>query len=579
MGNAYKISFFLILAVAVSITSCSTTRKTASKSDITRAFSSEDRQFSYYFHEALRQRLAEKYDIALEMLLKCEQIDNTNATLMYEFANLYLQIGKVDYAIAYLMNAVRYDDSNIWYKINLASLYLAIGDMKSATEVYEAAAKKHPEQNELYENLYQLYLQQQRYPEAINALNSIEKTHGISEEVSFEKYRIYSNLGDNKKADKEIDALIKKFPNDMKYKILRGNIYEESGDTIKALELYSYVLEQEPDNGFARISLAEYYEKVGKQDKAIAEMNYALRSQNIDVETKIGILHRYIGLLENKEEWKQRLPALFETLLEMHPYVSEIHKLYAMYFVSVNELDEALKETETILDINPENEEAWEQMLQIKTLQKDWENMISIAQKAIEALPENPQWYSYLGMAYSQQKKDDEAIAAYEKGISLTSDYKKIKSGLYGSLADIYFSKNEKELAFESYEKALQYNPLNAHVLNNYAYHLSLEKKDLLRAETMAKKALELDPRSSTVLDTYAWVLFQQGYYNLAKRYLQEALKYIEEEDETLLEHYGDVLYKTDNKTEALKMWKKSQEKGNKSEKLLLKIEKQEYVE
>ncbi|GHT35773.1 hypothetical protein FACS189434_13960 [Bacteroidia bacterium] len=39
------------------------------------------------------------------------------------------------------------------------------------------------------------------------------------------------------------------------------------------------------------------------------------------------------------------------------------------------------------------------------------------------------------------------------------------------------------------------------------------------------------------------------------------------------------MLYKTDSKDEAVEMWKKSLEKGNKSEKLKLKIEKKEYVE
>ncbi len=42
---------------------------------------------------------------------------------------------------------------------------------------------------------------------------------------------------------------------------------------------------------------------------------------------------------------------------------------------------------------------------------------------------------------------------------------------------------DNKELAYESYETALKYNDKNINVLNNYAYYLSLDKKDLDRAK------------------------------------------------------------------------------------------------
>jgi Tfp pilus assembly protein PilF len=308
-------------------------------------------------------------------------------------------------------------------------------------------------------------------------------------------------------------------------------------------------------------------------------MNYAISSKNIDIETKIGILQQYLTVLENKEEWKTRLPALFESLVEMHPEVADIHRFYALYLINIKELDKAQKEYATILDIDPKNEEAWEQIINLQIVQEKWDSVITLSGKAIEILPDNPQWYSYRASVYFKLDKKDEALTACQKGLALTKDNKKLKSEFYGQMADIMFDKKEKDSAFVYYDKALENNPLNAHVLNNYAYYLSLGKKDLLRAETMAKKCLEFDPRSSTVLDTYAWVLFQQGYYNLAKRYLQEAIKNGDKKDDVLFEHYGDVLYKTDSKDEAVKMWKKSQELGNKSEKLQLKIEKQEYVE
>jgi Tfp pilus assembly protein PilF len=77
--------------------------------------------------------------------------------------------------------------------------------------------------------------------------------------------------------------------------------------------------------------------------------------------------------------------------------------------------------------------------------------------------------------------------------------------------------------AYKAYDEALKYNDKNVVVLNNYAYFLSLEKKDLKKAERMSALAVKLEPNNSTYLDTYAWIFFVQGNYTLAKIYIESA--------------------------------------------------------
>ncbi len=575
-----RILFLLLLLVAIPAISYASKKKTEKKIASEEISETNERKFSYYYHEAVRQREIENYDIAIELLTKCYHINNTEPALMYEFANIYMSIGNVDYAIFYLTSAVKLDNENIWYQVNLANLYLAIGDIKTATSVYEYALKKHPEKEDLSYNLIELYMKQQRYDNAIAILNKIEKKQGISEEISFEKYRIYSNLKEDKKAIKEIDVLMNKFPRDMKYRILRGNLYFENNDLPRAYEFYTYALSQDPDNGLGRLSMAEYYEKTEEQDKAIAEMDYVLRSKNIDIETKIGILDRYLNLLDGLDKWEKRTPGLFETLLEIHPNVIEIHFYYAAYLMAMERDDDALKELETVLDIDPKSKQAFGSIIDIKIRQDKMEDVIDIANKAIAAFPEVPEWYLYQGIAYFQLKQLDKAIVAYQKGLALVPEGKESsKSEFYGQLGDSYFEKQDKDAAFDNYEKALQNNPMNRHVLNNYSYYLAEEKKDLQKAEIMIKECIKYDPSNSTTLDTYAWVLFRQGYFNLAKRYIEEAIKYGGDSSDVIIEHYGDVLYKTGDIEKAVEMWKKSLEMGNKSTTLPLKIEKQEYIE
>ena len=122
-------------------------------------------------------------------------------------------------------------------------------------------------------------------------------------------------------------------------------------------------------------------------------------------------------------------------------------------------------------------------------------------------------------------------------------------------------------------------------VLNNYAYFLSLDKKDLERAEEMSAKSLKLEPDNPTYLDTYAWILFQQKRYAEAQVYIDSVLVLLGDsltaDDANLLEHAGDIYYKAGNKSRALDLWKQALElSGDKpSEALEQKVRKRKYIE
>ncbi len=590
MKYTKKLALFLLL-LFLSIATLAYSKNTSGRKQVATTLpATKERQFSYFFYEALKHQEAGRHDMAIELLAKCAQINNQNADLMYQFANIYAEIGKIDYAIYYLSHAIGLDDDNTWYRLNLASLYLASEDVKNATLTYESIYAKHPEKDEIAYTLIELYGRQQRFQDAINVLNKLEKKHGINEDLSFEKFRIYSNTNEEKKAIKEIDALINKFPHEMRYQLLRGIIYEET-DPKSALEIYNNVLEKEPNNPTARLYIADFYFKKGGESgksKAIEEMKLLMSNKNIDVETKIASLDQFLDATE-----KEKIAGeIIEILIKTHPNVPEAIYYYAVYSISQKNFDNAKAQFEKWLEIEPKNPTAWVGILEIQSEQNKLEDVIATTQRAIEALPEqSSEWYLYQGIAYFQLKQYDDAIHSFEKGVALVPNStengfetdslrsSKFKSSFYGQIGDAYLEKKETGKAFESYEKALMYNPQNAHVLNNYSYYLAEEKKDLFKAEAMIKECISLVPPSETVLDTYAWVLFQQKYYNLAKKEIERAMLYGGDKNDVVVEHYGDILYMTGDVEKAVQMWKKSLELGNESPLLLVKIEKQEYIE
>ena len=72
-------------------------------------------------------------------------------------------------------------------------------------------------------------------------------------------------------------------------------------------------------------------------------------------------------------------------------------------------------------------------------------------------------------------------------------------------------------------------------------------------------------------------VYFQDGKYTKALTLFQEI--YDERADGMLTEHLGDAYFKTGDKTNALKYWKKAMEIGSKNKVLKQKIDKIDYYE
>ena len=86
-------------------------------------------------------------------------------------------------------------------------------------------------------------------------------------------------------------------------------------------------------------------------------------------------------------------------------------------------------------------------------------------------------------------------------------------------------TKAKKKALYAQYERVLELDPYNAMVLNNYAYHMATHGGDLTKAEKMSSISIREQPDNSVFLDTYGWIMHLKGQDELAKFYLNKALK------------------------------------------------------
>jgi len=573
----YK-KYYLFLFLIFIFLSCSAPKKIVAKSpDRIHLSDSAQRQFDYYFYEGLKQKDNQQYDQAIETFRMCLAIDSLDAGVQSEIGMMYGAIGFGDKALQCLEKAVQIDPSNWWYSVQLISMYSDLKNWKRAIEVATDLQKQYPNKDEVYSMLATFYKETKEYDKAIAAYDRLESLTGINETTSFEKFQLYILSNKPQKGVAEIDKLANKYPTESRYKVLRGDIFMQQKMPEKAFEIYQDVLKEDPQNAYVYVSLSEYYKATNQPDKAMESIVSALKTEQLDVDKKVSILGQYVEQLVQDSTKFGETESLFKLLLDRYPLEEKVHGYYATFLQYQKRNAEAVSELETMVNINPKNDQTWMRLIQINTMDKNFNQLLVVTKRAIENLPKLPVWYFYRGIAQYQLADYKGALMSYKTGLPLiTAEQASLKSDFYAQIGDIYYKLQQKDSAFTAYDKSLASNRQNNMVMNNYAYYLSLEKADLKKAERMSAKTVELEPKNSTYLDTYAWILYQEANYSLAKFYIERAIDNLTKEEDpgVVLEHYGDILWMSgaDNEAKALETWQKSYDAGNKTEELKLKI-------
>lgn len=562
---------FLILLFMSVLTSCGTLNK--SKTDIKENISEEKdpltyeerRKFDYFFLEAVRLKQKGDYDAAFQLYSHCLDIYPQSAAALYEISQFYMFLGQEEKGEKALIEASRSDDKNFWYKQTLASYYQSKQNWVKAITVYEDMAQIFPGRLEPLLSLTDLYARTKSFDNMVNVLNRIEELDGKSEQVSMEKFRAYLQLGNMEKAFSEIQSLVNEYPFDMRYRTILGDVYMSNDKTDDALKVYQEILKDDPNYAPAMVSLASYYQKTGQDSLYNVQLDSILINENVESRIKMDFMRQLIMKSEQTDKDSTKIIRLFDNILERKQPNADIAMLYAQYLITKKMVKESVPVLDMVLSLDPENKPARLQLLSYAISDNNLDEVIRVATPAIEYNPEAMEFYYYLGLAHYQKDETDKALDVFKKGVLQINEKsdKGIASDFYSILGDLYHSRNMKAEAYAAYDSSLVYNPKNINTLNNYAFFLSEERKDLDKAEEMSFITIKAEPDNSTYLDTYAWILFEKGRYTEARIYIEQALKNGGDKSQLIVEHCGDIYYKAGDKEKALEYWKKADAMGS----------------
>ena len=127
----------------------------------------------------------------------------------------------------------------------------------------------------------------------------------------------------------------------------------------------------------------------------------------------------------------------------------------------------------------------------------------------------------------------------------------------YINAGNVHVKLGELDQAAKLYREALEREPDNPRALNNLAWVMVMEDRDLEEAVELLERALAADPEHRYLyLDSLGWALFRSGKIAAARETLREALEQTPEDETYLLAethyHLGVILKEAGKREEAV---------------------------
>lgn len=540
----------------------------------------DQRKAEYFYLESVIKRTEGDDASAYELVKRAYELDSDNTIYGYYYGYGQLRMGN-QAGLALMKRHFQEHPQDFYENYIYAMASNQLGKTNDAIDVWEKLLEIYPEKTQIYPMLANSYAGIGNYAKAIAAYDSLERTEGKSNAITVRKIGLMFALNDTTAALDEGRKLLKEAPQNLTYNVLMGDIHLQLHHTDSAMAYYDKAQKIDPDNGYVNLSKANVYRQTGDSLRYEQEITTAILNKDMDVESKVGILTSYIRkCIEDGDESPERVHNMFGVVIEQHPHETVIRKLYCDYLIYQGDYKNAGEQLSYVLDLAPTDVENWKRLMWVYLYMSNPQKTIETGEKALSYNPDELSFYQIMGSAYYQLRDYDKSIETYLMLLEKDKASETLnESDIYSGLADAYHQKGEKEKAYECYEKAIALSPNNYLALNNYAYFLCLDGKDLDKAEQMSKATVNANPENVSYLDTYAWICFLKQDYKQALEYIEKAFG--ENGDEApsaeMYEHYGDILFMNGKPDEALAQWKKALELDSGSELLKRKVKNKTY--
>ena len=523
-------------------------------------------RYDAMFLDAICQREKGNSDACFDLLNHCIEIDSTRAEAYYFLSQYYSALKDKEKAFNYALKATQLEPGNATFLETLGNAYIQQREYAKAAETLEKLYELNRDREDVLGVLVQLYEQLEDYDHAIQTLARLEMMEGKTERLSLAKSQLFTQKGDKKAAISEIEQLADQYPNDLNYRCLYATTLYQNGQQKKALALYQDILREEPTNRNALMAMLGYYNEQKDSANMDCTIERILLNKETTLQDRVALMRQVISDSEQHGGDSTRVLQLFHQMLRQ-PEAEADMAIFCATYMNLKKMpqDSIVPILERALQLAPDHAAARLQLVSYAWQAEDRDRVIALCRDARQYNPDEMAFYYYQGIAYYQKEQLDDALNAFQNGISvITADSDPaIVSDFYAVMGDIMHQKGMEQEAYAAYDSCLVWKDDNIGCLNNYAYYLSEKGKQLEKAEQMSYRTIKAEPKNATYLDTYAWILFMQKRYDEAKIYIDQTLQCDSDSSAVMLEHAGDIYYHTGNAAEAVALWQKALERSS----------------
>lgn len=528
------------------------------------------------FFAGLKDKLSENYVEASKNFSKVIVLDPLNDAAFFEMANLNFRQNRLLDAETNIKKAISLKGDNVWYLRLQAEIYKRNGNMEALVMVFDQIIKLSPENTDFYFDRANAFVISGKIKEAKNAFDEIEQKFGSSNELTLAKQRVAIQANPTQ-SDDSINKMIAENPDDVKNYLYLSGVLLEKNRKDEALALLLKAKKLDSNNFEIDLAMADIYQAQKKNELAIIPLKIAFAQISMPIADKIKIVSLMLPRFSNQVVVKDATD-LIQIALRTHPDDAKLLLLYGDVLYQQGNLNGAKEQYENVLKISEQNYPAWEKILGIQTLMGQYTAAIRTGDDALALYPNQAILYYYKAFALHRNGQNAEAGLEIKSALKLDGDDNNLRAMIFALQAEVFIDQTKLKEAEVAFDKAVALAPKNYLTLSNYAYYLALRNQNLAKAEELAASAAIALPKNSSIADTYAIVLMKLGKFDLALKWVEQALQNNEASNPVYLEHYGDILFLKGDGLNAVVQWQKAKQAGNGSEKLVKKINEKKYI-
>lgn len=505
-----------------------------------------------YFLEGLKYFNLKEYTAAKAQFIKALEVDSTggNDAAFYYLSRIAMIEKSYDNAEKLLQRAIEKDSVNTTYKEALAQIYLAKNNLAMTIEIYDRLVKANPKRMNYYYTLAELYIAAKDLPAATKLIERIEQVSGRNEATASLRFKIF-RMEDNWDGAVEYFTDFDSEQQSVNVETLLGDLYLERYKDTLAMEYYEKALSHQRNYMPAIYGKSEVYRVRKDYPNFFKTVKVVMADDAMNPQGKVAYVRDIMQTPGVMTTYQKEMDSLITTLNAANPSDTLVKQLVVGYYLQGERKHEAVEVIRDYTLTNPSPQQVTEYISFLLYVEdyKPLEKLLTGKEcdtlvKHLDAISLTDR-LDILAFVFFKEERYKESIEIYkrlEKEARAAGD-KDMLLKTYSLLGDLSHLVGDVQGSYSYYKKALKINPDEIGVLNNYAYYLSLQRKDLKRAYNMSKKTIEAEPDNPTYLDTFGWILFLMDKPIEAKSTFKHAMLYGGKESAAILDHYAEVLY------------------------------------